>query len=1149
MADNNNKQSNFNFLAEHWVFLLGDAQQVESYALHDPRAAAIYARRTLELSLKWLFTNDTALRQPYEKSLAAMIHEPTFASNIKQGLFHDIKFIHRLGNLAVHGDQTISSQESLKATVALHSFLGWLSRVYTRGGARPQEFQITLLPESKTEAETETPQLTSQQLDKLQDALKARDEAAAHAREKLTQTEAQLAELKAQLAQLQQVKETNKKTIGSQEYTEAQTRELIIDVMLREAGWDPKVEDTEEYEVTNCMPTANGERTGTGYIDYVLWGADGKPLALVEAKKTRKDPREGKRQAELYADCLEQHHGQRPIIYYSNGYKTWLWDDLFYPPREVQGFATRDELRWHINQRSSRQDLSTLQPKKEITGRYYQREAAARVMEQFGANRKRKSLIVMATGTGKTRLSIALVDMLMRANWARRILFLADRIALVNQAKREFNKHLPHVSVASLLDKKQEDARVLFSTYPTMLNCIDGTRKDVADIFSVAHFDLVIIDEAHRSVYQKYGAIFDYFDSLLLGLTATPRGEVDRNTYRLFELEDHQPTYAYELEQAVDDKFLVPPRAISVPLKFQREGIKYNELSPEEQEEYELQEQFYDPETGALKEEISSSALNQWLFNTDTVNKVLMHLMENGIKVEGGDKLGKTIIFAKNTKHAEFIVGQFDKNYPHLAGKFCRKIDFSVKYAQSLIDEFSIKDKYPQIAVSVDMLDTGIDVPEVVNLVFFKLVRSKTKFWQMLGRGTRLCEDLFGPDQDKEEFIVFDYCQNLEFFDANPGGYDSGAQESVKQRIFKRRLALAVSLQNGQPEDEAVAEFAEHLKDQMHEAVASMNLDNFIVRKYRKDVECYAKRDKWQKLGKEDVTVITKSLSGLPTQDEDDEFARRFDLLILNLQHAVLVNNPTQNNYQLKVREIAKGLENKSTIPMVNAQIEFIQDLQTDQWWMDVTLPMLEDVRMRLRNLVRFIDPEEGLKDVYTNFEDEISGKGKEHLIVKGDPQLKDYRRRVQRFVRDHQDHVTIRRLKNNEPVSKTDIAALENILFAEDGPIPREEYEKIFGDRPLGVLVRSVVGLDRNAAKAAFAEFLDKAPLHPDQITFLNEVVEYLVKNGIMEPKMMFDTPFTYIHDQGLQGVFGEDMGKKVVELVRHVNDNADIAEMSSGV
>jgi len=1140
MTHNNN--SNFLFLSQHWGFLLQDAQQVESYALCDPRAAAIYARRTLEISLKWLFTNDTALKAPYEKSLAAMIHEPTFAKNIKRGLFHDIKFIHRLGNIAVHGDENISEQEGLKATVALHQFLGWLARVYTRGGAKPEQFQITWLPKAKPD----TPHLSVEQLEKIQADLVAKDEATATAKAKLSQTESELAKLKEQLALLQEVKETNKKTIGSGEYTEAQTRELIIDVMLREAGWNPKAENVEEYEVLNCMPTATGECTGTGYVDYVLWGDDNKPLALVEAKRTRSDAQVGKRQAELYADCLEKHHGQRPIIYYSNGYTTWMWDDQFYPPREVQGFSTRDELQWKINQRKGRQDLSLMQPKKEITGRYYQMEAAARVMETFGADRKRKSLIVMATGTGKTRLSIALVDMLLRAGWARKILFLADRVALVNQAKREFNKHLPHVSVASLLDKTQEDARVLFSTYPTMLNCIDGTKKDQKELFSVGHFDLIIIDEAHRSVYQKYGAIFDYFDSLLLGLTATPRGEVDRNTYKLFELEDHQPTYFYELEQAVDDCFLVPPRAISVPLKFQREGIKYKELSAEEQEEYELQEEFYDKESGELKEEIGSAALNQWLFNKDTVNKVLMHLMENGIKVEGGDKLGKTIIFAKNAKHAKFIVEQFDLNYPTMAGKFCRQVDYSVKYVQSLIDDFSIKNKDPYIVASVDMLDTGIDVPEIVNLVFFKLVRSKTKFWQMIGRGTRLCEDLFEPNNDKKEFLVFDYCQNLEFFDANPEGYDSGVQESVKQKIFKRRLELAVALQNAKPEDESLASFGENLKEQMHGVVSIMNLDNFIVRKQRKDVETFSKRERWEILKDDDVATLESKISGLPSADDDDEYSRRFDLLILNLQEAILQNNRAQENYQIKVRELAKGLEDKSAIPGVAAQMELILALQTDQWWSDVSLPMLEDVRVRLRDLTRFIDKDAGLVDVYTNFEDEIGKEAGEYNIVKSDPKLQDYRKRVQRFINEHRDHVTIRRLRNNEPVSPTDVAALEDILFAEDGVIPREKYEKIFGEKPLGVLVRSVVGLSRKAAKEAFSEFLSEAPLHPDQMAFLDEVVEYLVKNGTMEPKVMFDTPFTHIHDQGIAGVFDKNTSKKVIELVRHINDNAHMVNMT---
>ena len=865
-------ESNFEFLKDNWRFLLEDAQRVETFALGDPRTAAFYARRTLERALQWLYDNDTALKAPYEKSLAAMIHEPTFKNNIKRGLFGDIKYIHRLGNLAVHEDQPISPQEGMKACVAVHQFTGWLARVYSRGGPVPGQFQITLLPKpQQSQAQTTT---TVAELDKVREELANKDAAEKAALAKQQQTEAELAQLKQQLAQLQATKQTNLLAIPTDDYSEAQTRDEFIDVMLREAGWDPKAPKVAEYEVQG-MPSSSGARNGKGYVDYVLWGDDGLPLAVVEVKKAKVDPRAGKRQAELYADCLQAQFGQRPLIYYTNSYTTWLWDDNEYPPREVEGFYTRDELQWLINRRSSKTDLTQLQPKPAIAGRYYQVEAAARVMEALQVQKKRKALIVMATGTGKTRLSIAIVDMLMRTHWVRRTLFLADRIALVNQAKRAFNAQLPHVSVASLLDKQQEEARVVFSTYPTMLNLIDSSRKELTEIFSVGHFDLIIIDEAHRSIYQKYGAIFAYFDSLLLGLTATPRGEVDRNTYKLFELQDHQPTYAYELAQAVADEFLVPPRAISVPLKFQREGIKYHQLSAEEQEEYELHEQFYD-EQGELKEEIGAGALNQWLFNQDTVDKVLMYLMEHGLKVEGGDKLGKTIIFAKNSKHADFIVERFDVNYPHVAGKFCQKIDFSVRFAQSLIDDFSIKDKYPQIAVSVDMLDTGIDIPEVLNLVFFKLVRSKTKFWQMIGRGTRLCEDVFAPGKHKKEFIIFDYCQNLEFFDANPDGYEATVQESVKQKIFKRRLEIAVTLQQAQPDDQALVDFGNTLKDQLHQIINSLNTDNFIVRKQRETIAAYTQREQWSQLSDKDITKISNKLSGLPYADEDTESARRF---------------------------------------------------------------------------------------------------------------------------------------------------------------------------------------------------------------------------------------------------------------------------------
>ena len=546
------------------------------------------------------------------------------------------------------------------------------------------------------------------------------------------------------------------------DYSEAETRDYFVDLLLKEAGWSLDQSRDCEFEVTG-MPNQEGK----GFVDYVLWGDDGKPLGLVEAKRTRRDPRVGQQQAKLYADCLERQFGQRPLIFYSNGYEHWLWDDAGYPPRQVQGFYKKTELELVIQRRASRKSLAAAEINPAIVERFYQTRGIRRIAEAFERDHDRKALLVMATGAGKTRTVIALCDLLMRCNWVKRVLFLADRVALVRQAVNAFKRHLPDSSPVNLVTEKDAEGRVFVSTYPTMMGLIDETR-DGQRRFGAGHFDLVIIDEAHRSVFQKYRAIFDYFDSLLVGLTATPKDEVDRNTYSLFDLENGVPTDAYSLEEAVRDGFLVPMKAVSVPLKFQREGIKYEELSEEDKDQWDALE--WD-EDGNVPDRVEAEAVNKWLFNKDTVDKVLAHLMTRGVTVAGGDRLGKTIVFAKNQAHAEFIAERFNANYPHYKGEFARVITFKTEYAQNLIDNFSNKDKAPHIAISVDMLDTGIDIPEVLNLVFFKLVRSKTKFWQMVGRGTRLCPDLFGPGKDKKFYLSLRLLPEPRVLQSEPRNY------------------------------------------------------------------------------------------------------------------------------------------------------------------------------------------------------------------------------------------------------------------------------------------------------------------------------------------------------------------------------------------
>jgi len=1035
-------------------------------------------------------------------------------------------------------------QDALVAMRELFHVCYWLARTYGRV-ARPAPglaFNPSALPKPAP-----APKQTAEQLQKLEAGLRERDEKLAVLLADKTALDEELKWLRAEVAAAKKAAEAQPDT---HDYSETETRDYFIDLLLKEAGWALDQRRDREFEVAG-MPNTKDK----GFVDYVLWGDDGKPLGLVEAKRTRRDARVGQQQAKLYADCLEKQFGQRPIIFYSNGYEHWIWDDANYPPRAVQGFYKKPELELLIQRRATRKALAEAKINPAIVERFYQERAIRRIAESFERDHDRKALLVMATGAGKTRTVIALCDLLMRCNWVKRVLFLADRVALVNQAVNAFKRHLPESSPVNLITEKEAEGRIYVSTYPTMMGLIDETN-DSQRRFGVGHFDLVIIDEAHRSVFQKYRAIFEYFDSLLVGLTATPKDEVDRNTYDLFDLEKGVPTDAYSLDEAVHDGFLVPPLAVSVPLKFQRGGIKYDELSEDEKEAWDALD--WD-EDGNVPREVDAQAVNKWLFNKDTVDKVLEHLMTRGAMVAGGDRLGKTILFAKNQAHADFIAERLDANYPHLKGEFARVITTKVEYAQSLIDAFSIKDKAPHLALSVDMLDTGIDVPEVVNLVFFKLVRSKTKFWQMLGRGTRLCPGLFGPGQDKKFFYLFDYCGNLEFFSQNPPVVEGNVAKSLSKRLYDARLELIGTLDkelapktagDGMTEGPLAiygedpttnAQLRKETAGLLQRETAAMNLDNFVVRPKRRLVETFSKPEAWTVLTPDTLSELSHEVAGLPTElDPEGEEAKRFDLLMLNLQLSRLRAEPGFARLQKQVIEIAGLLEEKDSIPMVHEQMALILEVQTDEWWQDVTLPMLEVVRRRLRNLVQFIEKRKR-KFIYTDFEDRMGAGGIIALPgLDAGTDVAKFRDKARAFLRAHQDHIAIHKLRTNKPLTATDLAELERMLV-ESGIGTAEDVRQAATEaQGLGIFVRSLIGLERGAAKEALSGFLDGKALSANQIEFVNLVVDHLTEHGVIETRSLYESPFTDITPRGPDGLFTAAELDALVRAVEAVRERA---------
>jgi type I restriction enzyme, R subunit len=1118
--------SQFQFLNGEWSQISEAAAKAETLAYPDPRAACFYSRRALELTVNWLYSADESLLEPYREDLNARLFEPSFKTLLGNALHRKCDLIRKLGNLAVHSTKPILVKDALVAVGELFHICYWLGRNYGRTPAAIPDptatFNAELLPKTSP-----IPAQTISQIQALAQQLADKDRQVTQLTDRNAALDAQIQQLRTEIAQ---AKAANATKIDNHDYTEIQTRDYFIDLLLKEAGWALDKPNNREFPVTG-MPN----ESGNGFVDYVLWGDDGKPLAVIEAKRTRRNPQVGQQQAKLYADCLETQFGQRPVIFYTNGYEHWLWDDTNYPPRQVQGFFKQAELELMLLRRTTRQPLITAEINDKIAGRYYQNRAIRRIGDAFEHN-ERRALVVMATGAGKTRTVIALCDVLMRCNWVKRVLFLADRVALVKQATNAFKQHLPSSNPVNLVTEKESNGRVYLSTYPTMMGLING-GGDGDRPFGVGHFDLIVIDEAHRSVYQKYRAIFDYFDAMLVGLTATPTEEIDRNTYSLFNLETGVPTDAYTLEEAVTDGFLVPPEAVSVPLKFQREGIRYDDLSEADREQWDELE--WD-EDGNVPDGVNAEAVNKWLFNTDTLDKVLEHLMRRGQTVAGGDRLGKTIIFAKNNAHAEFIADRFNANYPHFKGEFARIITHKVEYAQSLIDAFSVPDKPPHIAISVDMLDTGIDIPEVVNLVFFKLVRSKTKFWQMVGRGTRLCPNLFAPDRSKEFFYIFDYCQNLEFFSQDIKTTSGTAGASLSKRLFNARLELIGELDGTSSAGTELA-VREDIAHQLQTEVAAMNLNNFIVRPLRQLVETYNQPTAWQKLQPSQLAELAERVAGLPTElPTESETAKRFDLLMLQLQLTRMRGEPKFTRLAEQVREIATALEEKDSIPQVREQMELIQALQTDDWWTDVTVTLLERARKRLRNLVGSIDKAQR-QPIYTDFIDELGTETRFDLPGFISPNEFDrFRTKARQFLRAHENHLTIYKLRFNQPLTEVDLSELERMLLtSEVGTREHLDYAKETC-AGLGIFIRSLVGLDREAAKLAFGDFLTGSKLSANQIEFINLIIDHLTHHGTMSASLLYESPFTDINAQGPEGVFSSVQVDALVAVLDHIRTNA---------
>ncbi|NFI94843.1 DUF4145 domain-containing protein [Clostridium botulinum] len=1112
--------TNFEFLKfkKEFVSFSNACIEAEKSIVVSPATTAILSRRALELAVKWVYAHDDELIMPYQDQISSLIHNNSFVELIDSEMLPMLKFVIKLGNAAVHTNSNINREEAVLSLHNLYQFINWIDYCYGEE-YNEKSFDETTLLKANDESRTRPEELKD-----LYEKLSSKDR-------RLEEIIKENEELRKEIT-AKRKENTENYDFKVDEISEFKTRKIYIDVELKLAGWDFKKDVSEEVELFG-MPNSSEK----GYADYVLYGDNGKPLAVIEAKRVSKDPKIGAQQAKLYADCLEKQYGVRPIIFYTNGFETFILDDYNgYSDRRVYGFFKKDELQLMIDRRSRRKSLKNITINENISNRYYQKEAITALCEDL-ENRKRKFLFVMGTGTGKTRTAISVVDVLSKNNWIKNVLFLADRTALVKQAKKNFSKLLPDLSLCNLLDSKDnpEESRMIFSTYPTMMNAIDDTKsKDGKRLFTCGHFDLIIVDESHRSIYKKYKAIFDYFDAFLLGLTATPKDEIDKNTYSIFDMENGVPTYAYELEKAVEDKFLVDYRTLEIKSKIMEDGIKYDDLSEEDKAEFE--EKFNADEN--IEDEISNVAVNKWLFNTRTIDLVLNKLMEKGLRIEGNEKLGKTVIFAKNHNHAVAIKERFDKLFPELGSGFSKVIDNKIKYVDTLIDDFSDKDKHPQVAISVDMLDTGIDIPEILNLIFFKKVRSKTKFWQMIGRGTRLCEDLLGIDHDKEGFLIFDFCNNFEFFRTNPKGFEGNLGQSLSEKIYNLKVELIKELQDMRYNEEDYVNYRKELLKNCLESINLLNEDNFRVKMNLKHVHKYKNSEEWQNLGVVSTKEIQEHISPLITALKDDELAKRFDLAMYTIELATLQGNNATRTIK-NIIETAESLSKLGTVPEIQEQKYIIDKVRSEEFWENVDIFELDEVRDALRGLLKYLE-RQNQQIYYTDFEDMIIAEESNSAMYNAND-LKNYRKKVEYYLKEHENELAIFKLKNNKQLTEMDLKTLESILWQELGSY--DDYKKEFGEMPVNKLVRKMVGLDRTVANSMFSEFLNSQNLNTRQIHFVKLIVDYVVANGFIDDnRVLMEDPFRTVGS--LAVLFKDNMNdaKNIMSRIAEIKKNAEI-------
>ncbi len=1109
---------NFEFLRSGNLVLARLGSLAEAVLYVDPGSTLTRLRAFAEELTKTIYQAEHLPRMP-QATFNDLLRDPVFERCVSRSLAFQINFLRVKGNETAHGGagDFRTAEAALKTS---HQLACYMAMKYY-GSAQDELPAFAPVPNPSAELAQlkKTVSAYKSELDKQQASTERLIETLEYER---TQSKYRV-EAPAGPDQDKR-RQQSQQVADSLQWNEAKTRALLIDTMLTQAGWDIANPSVVGQEVEVDFPA---NPSGKGYVDYVLWGDNGQPLAVLEAKRSgNKSLQAGREQARLYADALERMGHQRPVIFYTNGYETFIWDDVQYNTyRPVYGFYSKDSLEYLVYQRTYRsKTLEQNNPELKIANRPYQIEAIKTVAAHFQLQR-RKALIIQATGTGKTRVAIALSELLMRTGWAKRVLFLCDRKELRKQANDAFKTYLPSEPRGIIGETNAIDttARVYVATYPGMMN-----RFAQLD---VGFFDLIIADESHRSIYNRYRDLFEYFDALQLGLTATPVKFISRNTFDIFGCESTDPTFEFGLDAATNNEppYLVPFRVKDLTTDFLRDGMHYKDMSEEQKRQ--LEEDLGLDE--AQNTRIAGKDIGRRIFSEDTDRIILENLINNGIKDETGSLVGKTIVFAQRQDHAEHLEKVFCKLYPQHGSKVCKVIHNGIAHVEALIDDFKKPDNDFRIAISVDMLDTGIDVPEVVNLVFAKPVKSWVKFWQMIGRGTRLCPNLFGAGKDKAEFLIFDHYGNFDFFEEQYKEPEDTGGKSLLQTTFEARLELAQAALKRSHQatfDTAVALLRADIAD-LPDTSISVKRELRTVHELLQTKQLNSFDAATQHLL---ATVVAPLMSNRVLSDKH---AIGFDRLIAGIERCWLEQ---ASCYQDGRDQLMAELDKLAvTIDAVRRQQGMIEKLRTADFWATAGIAELEQARTELRGIMKYRQSKGGLGYMTPSTRTGDGGikEAEREVKIAGADEALIYRRRLIGILENMiAVSPALQKIRKGEAIPEAELQSITSAILTSHPGVNLQILNEFYGRtaEQLDLTIRELIGLDPRAVEQHFTGFLHQHPsLTAKQVRFMNLLKRYISEHGSIVVDKLYEAPFISIAHDGIDGVFTpDDVGDLIAVL-----------------